>query len=208
MKLTIYKSPVSTLANARASTPPATLAASKEAFEKKLAALRVATGRSERFISLCACAVHDRRFSVVYERSDPERPFTIAGIHSEGEVDAAASGSASMNGSKTLPVSDVDMTGWRCPYCQDNDRTVACGKCGTTVCSGRTRSYPGTADIFECRASCGARGTLQDAETIKGIEEVRKAAFASRSVPLRDRLPSPANDTLLLGWSKNQHRLK
>lgn len=204
MKLTIFKSPVPALANPRASTPTATLAASKDAFEKKLAALRVATGRSERFISLCACAVHDRRFTVVYERSDAERPFTIAGIHREGEGEVAASGSASTNGNKTLPVSAVDMTGWRCPYCQNSSRTVACGKCGTTVCSGRTRSYPGTAEIFECRASCGARGTMHDAETIRGIEEVRKAAFASRSVPLRDRLPSPTSAALLLGWSKNQ----
>lgn len=197
MRLTIFKSPLPALANANA---PTTLAGSKEAFEKKLGALRVATGRPERFISLCACALHDKPFAVVYERSDPTRRFTIAGIYKDGEGHETTSWSAHMSGIKTLPVSDIDTTGWRCPHCQYNGRSIACDKCGTTVCGGRTRAYHGTAEVFECRESCGARGTLQDARSIKGIEEVRKLAHASRSVPLRDLLPSPGQETLRLGW--------
>lgn len=92
------------------------------------------------------------------ERCDPEQPFAIDGIHRNGEGNDAASASALVGGSKMLPASAVD----------------------TTVCGGRTRSYHGTAEIFECRTSCGA---LQDAQTVKGTEEVRKAAPGSRSVP-------------------------
>jgi len=205
MKVTIFNSQLPV----KVSATLAPLAASKEEFEKKLAALRVATGRTERFISLCACAVHDRPFAVVYERSDPARPFTISGIYRDGAGDAAASWSAHKSASKTLPASAVDMTGWRCPHCQNSARTVACGKCGTTVCSGRTRSYPGTAEVFECRTSCGARGTLKDAESIKGIEEVRKLGSGSRSAPLRDRLlPSPMPDMLRLGPPTGRRALK
>lgn len=205
MRLTIFKSPLPALANAKA---PTTLAGSKEAFEKKLGALRVATGRAERFISLCACAIHDKPFAVVYERSDPTRPFTIAGIYKDGEGHETTSWSAHMSGIKTLPASAIDTSGWRCPHCQASGRIIACQSCGTTVCSGRTRAYHGTAEVFECRASCGARGTVRDAESVNGIEEVRKAARASRNVPLHDLLPSPTNDALLLGWSKNGRRLK
>lgn len=196
MKLTIYKSPVPAKAPAAATS----LAASKDAFEKKLAALRVATGRPERFISLCACALHDRPFAVVYERSDASCPFTIAGIYKEGEGNDAALMSARTGGSKTLPVSAVDTTGWCCPHCQCSAHTIACQKCGTTVCGGRTRAYHGTAEVFECRSSCGARGTLTDAESVKGIEEVRKLDYGLRSSPLRYRLPQPGQETLRLGW--------
>lgn len=196
MKVTIFNSQLP----AKVSATLAPLASSKDEFEKKLAALRVATGRPERFISLCACAVHDKPFAVVYERSDPARPFTISGIYRDGEGDAAASWSAHMSASKTLPASAVDTTGWRCPHCRDSSRDIACQKCGTTVCGGRTRSYPGTAEVFECRTSCGARGTLKDAESIKGIEEVRKRGSGLRSAPLYDRLPQPGQETLRLGW--------
>lgn len=197
MRLTIFNSPVQPHSSTR-STAPTTLAGSKEAFEKKLGALRVATGRAERFISLCACALHDKPFAVVYERSDLTRRFTIAGIYKDGEGQDTTSWSAHMSGMKTLPVSAVDTTGWRCPHCQYSGRSIACQNCGTTVCGGRTRAYHGTAEVFECRSSCGARGTLQDAESVKGIEEVRKAAPASCSAPLRDRLPSPTRDSLRL----------
>lgn len=199
MKLTIFRSPVQPKASTTPSTTPLTIGASKEAFENKLAALRVATGRPERFISLCACALHDRPFAVVYERCDAARPFTIAGIYRDGEGNDAVSGAARVSGSKALPASAVNTTGWRCPHCQAGGRNIACQNCGTTVCGGRTRAYHGTAEVFECRSSCGARGTLQDAESVKGVEEVRKAAPGSRSAPLRDRLLPPMRDALRLG---------
>ena len=208
MTLAIFKSPVQPKASTTPSTAPLTIGASKEAFEKKLGALRVATGRPERFISLCACALHDRPFAVVYERSDAARPFTITGIYRDGEGKDAASGAARVSGSKTLPASAVDTTGWRCPHCQAGGRNIACQNCGATVCGGRTRAYHGTAEVFECRSSCGARGTLQDAKSVKGIEEVRKAAPGLRSAPPRNRLPSPIRDALRLGPPMGEHRLK
>ena len=172
MKLTIFKPQLpGVMATSRLSP-----AASQDVFAQKLSALRLATGRPERFVSLCACAIHDKAFQVVYERCEADRPFVIAGIYKDGEGGDDAREAARLRSSKTLPASSIDTTGWRCPHCEDKGgRSIACDKCGTTVCGGRTRAYPGTADVFECRSSCGRRGTLKEAELIKGVEEVRKA---------------------------------
>ena len=65
----------------------------KNAFEKKLGALRAATGRPERFISLCACALHDRPFAVVYERrvcSDASFARRRRCLHSPQRIDECA----------------------------------------------------------------------------------------------------------------------
>jgi hypothetical protein len=188
MKLTIFKTQLPERAATNRPTPPA----SQDDFTRKLATLRAATGRPERFISLCACAVHDKPFTAVYERIDPGRPFILTGIYKDGAGDATTSeGSARP---RSLPASEVDHTGWLCPHCGDG-QYIACGNCKAMVCGGRTRRYPGTAEIFTCRVSCGARGTLIDAATVEGVEPARKSVS---SKPISERLPAPGADALRL----------
>lgn len=189
MKLTIFKSPVP----ATASATPSTVGASKEAFEKKLGAMRVATGRPDRFVSLCACAVHDKPFTVVYERTDPAKPFVIAGIYKAGEGGGGADTPARAARRRTLAASEIDTSGWRCPHCESKGLNVACGKCGTTICGGRSKAGHGMERVFECRSSCGARGALEDAQTISGAEAAGKPGLALRGVTRKDQtlLPSP-----------------
>lgn len=175
---------------------PVTVDDMKSDFARKIGAFRAVTGRPERFVTRCACAIHDKGFTVVYERPDPARPFIITGIYKDGEGDATASVAASR--SRKVPVADVDPSGWRCPYC-GNGLHVGCHQCHTTVCGGKTRRYPGTSDVFTCRASCGARGMLIDAPTVEGIEAARKPLG---SKPMAERLPAPGADRRRLGGSK------
>lgn len=194
MKLTIPKPPVT----AALATP--SVASSQQVFAQKLAALRAATGRTERFVSLCACAVHDRPFAVMYERSDPRELFVITGIYRDGEGDADMRGSASSARRKEVSAREIDATGWRCPHCAAEDLNVVCGNCGLTVCGGRTKTYHGMAPVFNCRASCGSRGTLEDAQSINGVEPIRSRGPTYRTNPHPERLalPAPGTDVLRL----------
>lgn len=85
MKLTLWNGKGNDKGNGKvpATSPARTVASVQESFAQKLDALRKTTGRPERFVSHCACARHDRPFVVVYERTDPTKPFTVAGIHVE-----------------------------------------------------------------------------------------------------------------------------
>lgn len=177
---------------------PGTVDELKSNFARKIGAFRTATGRPERFVTRCACAVHDKGFTAVYERTDPARPFILTGIYKDGEGDAT--GVAGTERSRTLPASEVDHTGWRCPYCL-NDRQINCDECRSTVCGGKTHRYPGTGDIFTCRDSCGARGALIDATTVKGVEPSGKAAGRKPNADA-DRFPAPGLDTRRLGTTK------
>lgn len=174
----------------------------KSDFARKVGAFRAATGRPERFVTRCACAIHDRGFTVVYERTDPARPFILTGIYKDGEGESGGSTAASR--SRTLAASEIDHTGWRCPYCANESHHIACDHCDTTVCGGRTRRYPGTRDVFACRDSCGARGTLIEAPTVEGVEPSRKPVG---SKPISERLAVPGADTVRLDGPKTP-RLK
>ena len=194
MKLTIPKPPGAAVVARSAVASP------QQDFSRKLAALRAATGVAERFISLCACAVHDRAFTVVYERTDPRVPFVITGIYREDEGNAGARGSADAY-RKSFSARDIDMSGWRGPHCASGGRNSACGKCGAPVCGGRTKSYHGMAPVFTCRASCGARGALEEVQSIDGIEPAarRWQAFGCAPVTGGSALPAPGSQALRLG---------
>jgi hypothetical protein len=179
--------------------------ATDDDFEAKLGALRLATGQADRFVSRCACAVHDKPFTVMYERAEVGGPFVITGIHREGIGDAAGGNTAAR--SRSVPSTDVDQTGWRCPYCANGSHQVLCGRCGVTVCGGRTRRYPDTGDVFSCRPSCGSRGTLEPLKSVNGYDAAcaPKAAVSASS---SDALPSPSRDTPRLGAPSVGRRLK
>lgn len=130
--------------------------------------LRIAAAQPERFVSRCACALHDEAFFVVYERNFGAGRFVIAGITKGHEGGDAGNASSLTIRGKEVAASEVDTTGWRCPHCSAGGLIVGCSACGMTICGGRTRTAPGAERVFECRPSCGARGTLHPAQTIRG----------------------------------------
>lgn len=156
MKLTIFKD--------RAKNPPDSAEARKKAFAEKVAALRAATGKAERFVMACACAIHDKPFSVLFERTDPQRPFTIAGIVKDEE----GHGTGGASRPRRLDAREIDATGWRCPWCGDTSTIMQCPACRTAVCGGRVEPVPGAIGVFACRPSCGKRVTMVKAETVDG----------------------------------------
>jgi hypothetical protein len=172
MKITIFNGKLP------ARTTGASTGTVGESFETKLGALRTALGRTERFVSICACAVHDKAFRVVYERTDASRPFVITGIYKEDQRETGSRDGAPSGRNKSLPVSEIDATGWRCPYCSSVGFIIGCPGCGATVCGGRIRSYPGRSDIFECRTSCGTRARMERATAVNGVEDIVKSAGA------------------------------
>jgi hypothetical protein len=197
MKLTLWKG------KAPATSPARTVAGLQETYAAKLGALRKATGRPERFLSHCACALHDRPFVVVYERTNPAKPFTIAGIYKDGAKANLDTGKDCLHAlpvaghRRSVPASEIDTAGWRCPHCGCAARVIACDSCGTTICGGRMVRAPGIDDVFNCRPSCGARGTLTDAAVIHGSDGARKAAPALRS-PSTPAPALPSSDRLRL----------
>lgn len=203
MKLTIWKGneKLPAISSGRAVTT------AQVSFAEKLAALRKATGRPERFVSACVCALHDRPFTVVYERIDTTKPFTIAAIHAGT---AQGSGNVGKEGAglfglvtprRSVPAAEIDMTGWRCPHCGCAAHVVACQSCGTTICGGRTVRGPGMDAVFNCRRSCGARGTLIDAAVVHGVDGVRKSSPHLRG-PSRQMPALPSADRLRLKGPK------
>lgn len=192
MKLTVWK----------ARQAPA---ATDDDFEARLGALRLATGQADRFVSRCACAVHDKPFTVMYERAEVGGPFVITGIHREGIGDAAGGNTAAR--SRSVPSTDVDQTGWRCPYCANGSHQVLCGKCGVTVCGGRTRRHPGSRDVFSCRPSCGSRGTLEPLASVNGYDPARTSKSSVKPLS-RDALPCPSRDAHRLSPPSVDRRLR
>ena len=195
MKLTLWKGKAPATGSAR------TVASVQESFAEKLGRLRKATGRPERFVSHCACALHDRPFVVVYERTDPTMSFTLASVHTDGDDMNVEVRKESMNlfrlgpPRKSVAAAELDLTGWRCPHCGCADYVIACQSCGTTVCGGRTVSGPGRTEVFHCRASCGAHGSLTDSTVVHGVDGTRKAApqlgapsSRTEALPRADRL--------------------
>lgn len=169
-----------------------------EEFEARRAALRLATGQTDRFVSLCACAVHDKLFTVLYERTDAGKLFAIAAIE-RGERGSANARANATTGNRRIPSCDVDSTGWRCPHCGNASHRVLCGRCGVTVCGGRTRSSS-TGDVFTCRASCGASGTMRELEVMTGDALPRRDEPAPALLRLssqdRASLPGPSGPRL------------
>lgn len=172
--------------------------ATDEEFEAKRGALRLATGQADRFVSVCACAIHDKPFTVLYERTDAAKPFTIAAIQG-GEPGGANERRQAATRNRRIPSGDVDSTGWRCPHCGNASHRVLCGRCGVTVCGGRTRPS-GTGDVFTCRASCGASGTMRELDMMTGdaVSQGDSPAPAPLRVasPRQATLPGPASPRL------------
>ena len=161
-----------------------------EEFEAKRGALRLATGQADRFVSLCACAVHDKPFTVLFERTDAGKPFVIAAIEC-GESGGSNERGRAATGNRRIRSSDVDSTGLRCPYCGNASHHVLCGRCGVTVCGGRTHPSR-TGDLFTCRASCGASGTIRQLDVVTGTVLPRR----DEPAPAGPRLSSPDRSKL------------
>ncbi len=169
MKLTPWKE------SAEGTAKGQTVVVQKDNFAAKLGALRKATGRPERFVTPCRCAVHDRPFMVVYERFDRAERFTVARINLDSEEMECSvrhplfQRLGVVADIRRVPAAEIDLSGWKCPHCGAADLVIDCQDCGVTVCGGRTAHAPGKESIFNCRPSCGARGSLMDSSDVKGV---------------------------------------
>lgn len=167
------------------------VASERAQFDRRVAALRVATGKPERFVVQCACAVYDAGFSVLFERFGSHERFRIAAI----EKDGAAGASGGVPRRRSIRVEEIDDAGWKCPHCGNAGDYVHCGGCNTIICGSSVRSVPGT-KVFNCRASCGRTGSLVPLEEVSGHDATasgahRRAAPKARGARLLREAPPP-----------------
>jgi len=99
----------------------------------------------------CACALADKPYVLQFEWTRAGKLRFLRAIKGE---DGAAAGSrrsvASTPPQQFAPVDAFESLDFPCPWCGDVS-LVHCSRCGTLVCSRRTRNR-----LFLCRASCGA----------------------------------------------------
>lgn len=136
---------------------------------------------AERFVLPAICAQADRLFLVVFERHAPDRMFHITAIGPAPEgVGVAAA--------RTVPMDELDCSGFRCPFCGTGGGYVRCGRCKMPICRQRVTGRDPNA-IFTCRDSCGKSGgrispTLTEATGADGgqagIVSVRQRGFIVR----------------------------
>lgn len=155
-------------------------------FARKLAAFRKSTGKSERFVLPCACAVQDAGFIVLFERVDPNDKFRITAIETE-PVRSTANGTPHP---RILNPDDIDTGGWRCPHCGDTSGFVLCGRCRMVICGRSVRSVAGTEE-FACRPSCGATGSLGPLLEVAGQDVPVSAGHADRMIGAAPQFTTP-----------------
>ena len=173
----------------------------KEEFAQKLKAFRTATGKPERFSVACACAEQDRAFTVTYERMGVGEKWRIASIV---KVAGQEQPRSLFGGAKPrlleVAMNEVDNSKWECPWCQDTQAYVYCGKCNTVVC-GKRRYKEGEVKFFRCRNSCGESGSLEPLKSLSGADapssgaKGKPAGLLGRSAP-RPSLPGGSNPAL------------
>ncbi|MBE0626422.1 MAG: hypothetical protein IH606_16600 [Burkholderiales bacterium] len=143
----------------------------KDEFAQKVKAFRQATGKPERFTIACACAEHDRGFTVTYERMGVGEKWRIGSIAKDvgQEKPRSLFGGAKP---RLLEVSmgEVDNSKWICPWCQNTRGYIHCAECNTIVCGARRREEGGER-YFRCRDSCGCdSGPLVSLESLAGAD--------------------------------------
>ncbi len=173
------------------------------ALDEGIARLRQAMGKPERRVIFCACSVRGDRFSVVNERTDPRRRFTISAVEKLAPDSAGATGSgvsAKVPDRRPEPeafnAEDFDYAGFVCPWCGDSSGQTFHDRCGVNYCGGaRTRDSSGV-ERFHCPA-CNESFKLVTADLIHGSSTAIESAKAAAN-----RLIEEAKRKLLPKWRK------
>jgi hypothetical protein len=149
----------------------------------------------ERFELPCMCAVHDRPYTLRFVRKanglfglvDSERE--TSGTQVKGRAGAQIVTPA------TIPMKEMELTAFPCPWCDDITFHHCARYCGAFVCGGRIKG-----NVFHCRPSCGASWVGAPLEQVEGQkrQELRRPSMpqASRS-PMT--APSVSRPRLALG---------
>jgi hypothetical protein len=179
-----------------ARSPSVSAAEKREAFADAVATLRQATGKAERRTLPCRCAVTGKSFVVVFERTQPARPFEIARIEQAagGEDRPAASRGRFAAGPRqdSFDAAEFDWSGYACPHCGTREGVVYCDQCGETVCAGRARRQPDGTRAFTCHDQCGATGTIAPATHVHGAVTGNAAMLQLTGPKTLKALPRPA----------------
>ncbi|WP_157182362.1 hypothetical protein [Methylobacterium sp. WSM2598] len=134
--------------------------------DHQLAKLRERTGKPVRLILPLACGVHDREFLGTFSRYSPDQKFKCESIEPVKKAPIIDRLKALLKGKRaeTAPADDVLLDDVACPRCGTLDVWTLCYRCNSFVCNGR-RAASG---YYECRDSCGGRGTTKPLVTIDG----------------------------------------
>lgn len=173
--------------------------ARKQDFKAKVAALRKATGKAETRVIPFRCAVTGRRFVVTFERLDPADKFRI--VRTEKDPSAANEAAnplrrflaAKATSAESFDAGEFDRSGWHCPWCGHDEGAIHCGRCGETVCGGRTKTHADGAETFHCHEGCGNSGRTVPTDRVHGSAGGR----ASRPGKAAPKLPGPGGMPLL-----------
>jgi len=186
--------------------------ARQEDFNRKVAALRRATGKMETRNAPFLCAVAGKGFIVRFERSDPARRFKVAAVNRvESAVNvstAPANPGPNRPAAATFDVGEFDLAGWTCPWCGDSCWFIHCSSCDHVVCAGRGRIEEDGTQSFRCHDRCGSSGVTVP----YGMMHAQKQS-AGAGGPARKTLPGPRKPALpgtdrasLLLWNQHNNR--
>ncbi|MBE0613798.1 MAG: hypothetical protein IH604_09055 [Burkholderiales bacterium] len=164
----------------------------KEEFAQKVKAFRQATGKPERFSIACACAEHDRGFTVTFERMGTGEKWRIAStVKIAGQEQPRSLFGKAKPRVLEVALGEVDNSKWTCPWCQNTRGYVHCGSCNTIVCGARRREEGGQS-LFRCRDSCGESGSLGVLKSLTGADAPSSSAKAKPSGLLGGSAPRPS----------------
>lgn len=179
--------------------------AASAAIEKHLAEIRaVAAGAPEERLVSFVCATTGRPFRVRFARAAGVGKFKVAAVEKIGE-DARAPGfwdrvfggsapQAPPEEAQDLDTSELDLSGWRCAWCDAKDTFVLC-TCGSLVCRGKTRRTAEGDDLFVCHDGCGRSGiTVRRSFGVQADAQQKSLGETDRQTALpapRKSLPRP-----------------
>lgn len=111
------------------------------------------------------CAIDDRAFRVVFDRSDPSKKWRIARISESTAVYEDATGGMPEGKAPSLEATEMDWSGWYCPACGHGREEVArtffqCSTCHELICGAKVRTLGPGIDTVECRPGCDGSGRL------------------------------------------------
>jgi hypothetical protein len=149
----------------------------------------------ERFDLPCMCAVHDKPYTLRFVRK-------ANGLFRLEDSEKATSGTqftrqagAHLVTPATIPIKEIELTAFPCPWCDDISFHHCSQNCGAFVCGGRIKG-----NVFHCRPSCGASWVGAPLEQVKGQkrQELRRPSMPQAShAPMT--APAVSKPKLMLG---------
>jgi hypothetical protein len=175
------------------------LAARQSEFARKVEQLRIASGKIESRRVQFICARTSGQFHVDFERVNAKERFRIARI----EKDLPTTGFTKNSGGNaqselSFNVDELNIEGFRCPWCNTGDDFVHCGSCKQCVCFGGVTVRPDGTNWFVCHDGCGASGRpARRCFQVNGSAAPRRAETGRPALPGRSQAALPAGSNAL-----------